>query len=229
MWNPAIEFAERRGGTVRGWHRRFCLWLHGGARLAGSSGADAGARPRRKLRRHAVPHPGGAGAPTSLLLVWRRERFTSAYQPRWVTAHTASGPVRAVTFVGRPPVSPLRRPAGRDRGRRQPRRGPRLARQLPRVSRRDAGGAARDRPARPQAGAAAAPGRRRTRAEGAGMAATAATLAANVMHFVHLLRRAGLPVGPAETLAGQRALSLVDLGDRDAGAHRAARRDGASP
>jgi uncharacterized protein len=40
------------------------------------------------------------------------------------------------------------------------------------------------------------------------------TLAANVMHFARLLRRAGLPVGPAETLAAQQALSLVDLGSR---------------
>ena len=34
------------------------------------------------------------------------------------------------------------------------------------------------------------------------------------MHFARLLRRAGLPVGPAETLAGQQALSLVELGNR---------------
>jgi uncharacterized protein with von Willebrand factor type A (vWA) domain len=40
------------------------------------------------------------------------------------------------------------------------------------------------------------------------------TLAANVMHFAHLLRRAGLPVGPAETIAGQQALSMVDIGSR---------------
>ncbi len=40
------------------------------------------------------------------------------------------------------------------------------------------------------------------------------TLAANVMHFARLLRRTGLPVGPAETLAAQQALSLVDLGNR---------------
>ena len=40
------------------------------------------------------------------------------------------------------------------------------------------------------------------------------TLAANVMHFARLLRRAGLPVGPAETLAAQQALSLIDLGSR---------------
>jgi len=39
-------------------------------------------------------------------------------------------------------------------------------------------------------------------------------LAPNIMHFARLLRRAGLPVGPAETLAAQRALTLVDIGNR---------------
>jgi uncharacterized protein with von Willebrand factor type A (vWA) domain len=34
------------------------------------------------------------------------------------------------------------------------------------------------------------------------------------MHFARLLRRAGLPVGPPETLSAQQALSLVDLGSR---------------
>ncbi|MBN8929583.1 MAG: VWA domain-containing protein [Rhodospirillales bacterium 69-11] len=44
--------------------------------------------------------------------------------------------------------------------------------------------------------------------------ATGATLAANVMHFARLLRRAGLPVGPAETIAAQQALTRIDLADR---------------
>src|SRR6202012_6292031 len=39
-------------------------------------------------------------------------------------------------------------------------------------------------------------------------------LAANVMHFARLLRRAGLPVGPAETIAAQQALTQIDLGSR---------------
>ena len=39
-------------------------------------------------------------------------------------------------------------------------------------------------------------------------------LAANVMHFVRLLRRAGLPVGPADVLAAGEALRLVEIGDR---------------
>jgi uncharacterized protein len=40
-------------------------------------------------------------------------------------------------------------------------------------------------------------------------------LAANVMHFARLLRRAGLPVGPSEAIAAQHALAQVDLGSRD--------------
>ena len=39
-------------------------------------------------------------------------------------------------------------------------------------------------------------------------------LAANVMHFARLLRRAGLPVGPSESIAALRALSLIDIGDK---------------
>lgn len=41
------------------------------------------------------------------------------------------------------------------------------------------------------------------------------TLAANVMQFARLLRRAGLLVGPAETLAAQQALTLIDLGSKE--------------
>ena len=38
--------------------------------------------------------------------------------------------------------------------------------------------------------------------------------AANLLAFGRLLRRAGLPVGPSETLAAAEALTLVDIGDR---------------
>ena len=40
---------------------------------------------------------------------------------------------------------------------------------------------------------------------------TQSTLSTNVMHFARLLRRAGLPVGPAETIAAQQALTRIDL------------------
>ncbi len=39
-------------------------------------------------------------------------------------------------------------------------------------------------------------------------------LAANVMHFARLLRRAGLPVGPSESIAAQDALTRIDIGSR---------------
>ena len=44
------------------------------------------------------------------------------------------------------------------------------------------------------------------------MTPTPPTLAANVMHFARLLRRAGLPVGPAETLGALRSLGPRDHG-----------------
>ncbi len=40
------------------------------------------------------------------------------------------------------------------------------------------------------------------------------TLSTNVMHFARLLRRAGLPVGPADMLAAIEALDLVEIGDK---------------
>ena len=43
---------------------------------------------------------------------------------------------------------------------------------------------------------------------------SATTLSSNVMHFARLLRRAGLPVGPAETIAAQNALTRIDLASR---------------
>ena len=46
------------------------------------------------------------------------------------------------------------------------------------------------------------------------MTAAAGLLGANVMHFARLLRRAGLPVGPAEVIAAGQALELIEIGDR---------------
>ena len=43
---------------------------------------------------------------------------------------------------------------------------------------------------------------------------SATTLSSNVMHFARLLRRAGLPVGPAEAIAAQNALTTIDLASK---------------
>ena len=98
MWNPALEFAERRAGAVHGWHRRFCLWLHIGRGSPDNPGLmlalDRGGRCAGMLFR--IP---AAEARAELLLAWRRELFTGAYRSRWVTAMTDDGPVRAATFI----------------------------------------------------------------------------------------------------------------------------------
>jgi uncharacterized protein with von Willebrand factor type A (vWA) domain len=46
-------------------------------------------------------------------------------------------------------------------------------------------------------------------------AAAEGRLAANVLHFGRMLRRAGLPVGTAEMIAAQDALTHIDIGRRD--------------
>ena len=46
------------------------------------------------------------------------------------------------------------------------------------------------------------------------MTGAVGTLAANVLNFSRLLRRAGLPVGPSDMLAAQQAMTLVDIAER---------------
>jgi glutathione-specific gamma-glutamylcyclotransferase len=98
MWNPAIDFAERQAATVRGWHRRYCLWLEMGRGTRANPGLmlalDRGGSCGGVLFRIAASE-----ARSELLLAWRREMFTGAYRSRWVTAMTRAGPVRALTFV----------------------------------------------------------------------------------------------------------------------------------
>lgn len=97
LWHPELDFSARRIALVRGWHRRFCLWQWG---FRGSRerpclmlALDAGGACRGLLYRITEPVAGKVRA------VWRRELGADGYRPRWVTAATDRGPVRAVTFV----------------------------------------------------------------------------------------------------------------------------------
>jgi cation transport protein ChaC len=98
MWNPAIHFIERRAGEVYGWHRRYCLWLHGGRGSPENPGLML-ALERGGSCGGILFRISAAEARSELLLAWRRELFTDAYHSRWVTARTADGPVQAITFV----------------------------------------------------------------------------------------------------------------------------------
>ncbi len=98
MWNPAMEFAEQRGGRVRGWHREYCLWLEAGRGSPENPGLML-ALDRGGAAAGAVFRVPAEQARAELLLPFRRELFTDSYEPRWVSVMTREGPVRAVTFV----------------------------------------------------------------------------------------------------------------------------------
>ena len=98
IWNPAFHFVERRTGLIHGWHRRFCLWTELGRgtpdRPGLVLGLDRGGTCRGVVFRIAAP-----AVEEELDLIWRREMVTASYTPRWVTAATPDGPVRAIAFT----------------------------------------------------------------------------------------------------------------------------------
>jgi cation transport protein ChaC len=98
IWNPAIEFAEKRCATVRGVHRKFCLRTELGRGTPETPGLvlglDRGGCCRGVAFR--IPH---AHAESELDIVWKREMVTSAYTPRWLKAETPEGRVDAIGFV----------------------------------------------------------------------------------------------------------------------------------
>jgi cation transport protein ChaC len=98
MWNPAMHFAEKRGGRVLGWHRKYCLWLEAGRGTPEQPGLmlglDRGGAAAGALFR--VP---AEQARDELLSPFRRELFTHSYDARWVSVATPDGVIRAVTFV----------------------------------------------------------------------------------------------------------------------------------
>lgn len=99
LWNPGFDYLSRRTASVIGWHRAFCMLLK---RFRGS--------PENPGLMLALDHGGSCkgeifeiaakDVPGSLSKLLRREipyrRLATAW--RWVTARTADGPVRALTF-----------------------------------------------------------------------------------------------------------------------------------
>lgn len=98
IWKPEFEVAESRVGTVRGWHRRFCLLQR---RFRGTPerpglvlALDRGGICRGVAFRLKGPDPVG-----TLMPVWRREMRGLGYEGRWLDVATEEGPVRALSFV----------------------------------------------------------------------------------------------------------------------------------
>lgn len=98
MWKPDLAYVDRTIGRVQGYHRSFCLWQK---RYRGNRhnpnlmlALDAGGSCCGVLYRVAGPD-----VQRKISGTWRRELVGNGYRPRWVTAQSDRGPVRAVAFV----------------------------------------------------------------------------------------------------------------------------------
>jgi len=98
MWNPAFDYAERQVGVIRGWHRRFCLWLDMGRGSPDNPGLMLALDRGGTCRGVAFRIP-ARDVRSELLVIWRREMFGTAYLARWVEVKTPCASVPAITFV----------------------------------------------------------------------------------------------------------------------------------
>jgi len=98
IWNPAFHFVEQRVGQVHGFHRRFCLWTHLGRGRPEAPGLMLALEPGGSCR-GVVYRIAPDAVASELEIVWLREMLGRAYRPRWVTAHTPTGAVRAIAFT----------------------------------------------------------------------------------------------------------------------------------
>jgi len=100
LWKPAFEYVESHMATVRGWHRSFCIRV---ARFRGTRdlpglmmALDRGGQCQGKVFR--IPAEQAVGTVETL---FRRELVVKppGTPPRWLTAQTDVGPLRAIGFV----------------------------------------------------------------------------------------------------------------------------------
>ena len=98
MWRPELETAERRIATIRGWHRRFCLWQYRFRGTRDKPGLML-ALDRGGACKGVAYRIDGPGLKAKLAGVWRRELIAKGYLPHVLTATTSDGPVKALTFI----------------------------------------------------------------------------------------------------------------------------------
>jgi cation transport protein ChaC len=106
MWNPLVHYVERRPGTLRGFHRRFCLWSITGRGTPQRPGLVLGLDLGGSCQGLAYRLP-AAHAAQELKLLWNREMVIGSYAPRWVRveampcpeSHGCTEELRALVFV----------------------------------------------------------------------------------------------------------------------------------
>ncbi len=100
LWNPLFPVAEMRPASLRGLHRRFCLWSVASRGTPSKPGLVLGLDLGGACRGVALRLPAPL-ALDELHLLWRREMVVGAYSPRWVRLDADGREVVALTFVVR--------------------------------------------------------------------------------------------------------------------------------
>jgi len=98
IWNPAFRFVEKRIARINGYHRRFCLWTQLGRGSAENPGLMLGLENGGACR-GVIFRIAEEAVESELDILWKREMFTGAYCPTWVTARHGGESVAAITFV----------------------------------------------------------------------------------------------------------------------------------
>ena len=100
LWNPLFPFAEARPGTLRGLHRRFCLYSMASRGTPDTPGLvlglDRGGACTGVVYRLPAPV-----AIDELHLLWRREMVTGSYRPKWIAVQSAERRLFALAFTVR--------------------------------------------------------------------------------------------------------------------------------
>ena len=98
LWNPLFPFVESRPATLRGLHRRFCLYSMASRGTREAPGLvlalDRGGTCKGVVYR--LPSP---VAIDELHLLWRREMVTGSYRPKWVGVRTSERDMVALAFT----------------------------------------------------------------------------------------------------------------------------------
>lgn len=100
LWNPLFPVAEMRPATLRGLHRRFCLWSVASRGTPEQPGLVLGLDRGGTCRGVALRLPAPL-AIDELHLLWRREMVVAAYRPTWVRLDADGRALVALAFVVR--------------------------------------------------------------------------------------------------------------------------------
>lgn len=112
IWNPGFAWIERRIGSVKGWHRSFCLkstrWRGSPDKPGLMMALEPGGQCQGLVYRLSP-----ANRDDDLNRLWRRELGVKPvnHHPRWIQVRTDQGSVRALAFTANRGGQSYRRPA----------------------------------------------------------------------------------------------------------------------